>query len=212
MTSHLRLPVVLAAYIAFAGMPALAQTGPTEHDWAHGTSLSLFGGVASDTTHTGLAGGGSVGWELVPWFGIEGNAAWLDRGAQLGAFAADVTAIVSLTRPGPVVPFVDSGIGLYHASFEPNMSDMPGFYRRRMTAMEGPLRTSVAFTDPTVVVGGGVNVFVTGHAALRPEVQARVITGDSRTHTVTAFLLRVTYHLEDHPLTRTRGNSPRPAK
>jgi hypothetical protein len=89
---------------------------------------------------------------------------------------------------------------------------MPAFYRHRMMATSGTVRTAVTFTDPTMVVGGGVNVFFTGHAALRPEIQARIVAADSRTHVVTAFLMRVTYHIENHPVRRTRGISSRPAE
>lgn len=81
-----------------------------------------------------------------------------------------------------------------------------------MTMPGSLMRTSVAFTDPTAVVGGGVNVFVTGHAALRPEVQVRVVARDSRTHVVTAFVMHVTYHIENHPVTRARGHSSRAGK
>jgi len=131
MTSHTRAEAIVAVWIALAAMPAFAQRGPAEHAWGYGTSFSVFGGVASDSSHTGLAGGGSIGWELVPWFGLEGTAMWLDRGARDGAFAADVTAVASLTKPGPVVPFIAGGVGLYHTSFDPQLSEMPGFYRRR---------------------------------------------------------------------------------
>lgn len=130
MTSHTRAAAAVAAWIALAAMPAFAQSGPADHAWGYGTSFSVFGGVASDSSHTGLAGG-SIGWELVPWFGIEGTAAWFDRGAGVDAFAADLTAVASLTKPGPMVPFVDGGVGLYHTSFDPQLSEMPGFYRRR---------------------------------------------------------------------------------
>jgi hypothetical protein len=201
--------IAVVTWMALVAAPAFAQTGPTQHEWGHGTAFSVFGGAASDSSHTGLAGGGSVGWEVAPWFGLEGAAAWLDRGARVDAFAADVTAVVSLTKPGPMVPFLDGGIGLYRASFDPGVSEVPAFYRHRMMPMSGPLRTAVAFTDPTIVAGGGVNVFVSGHAALRPELQARIVTGDSRTHVVTAFLMRVTYHIENHPVRPTRGISSR---
>ena len=209
MTLHTCRSIALVAWLALVAVPAFAQTGPTQHEWGYGTALSVFGGAASDSSHTGLTGGGTVGWEVVPWFGLEGTAAWLDRAARGDAFAADVAAVVSLTKPGPMVPFVDAGIGLYRASFDPSVSEVPAFYRHRMMAIPGPLRTSVAFTDPTMVVGGGVNVFVTGHAALRPEIQARIVTGDSRRHVVTAFLMRVTYHVENHPVSPTRGISSR---
>jgi hypothetical protein len=212
MTLHSCRASALVAWIALIAAPAFAQTGPTQHEWGSGTAFSVFGGVATDSAHTGLAGGGSIGWEVVPWFGLEGTAAWLDRGARVDAVAADVTAVVSLTKPGPMVPFIDGGVGLYRTSFGPGASGVPAFYQHRMAAMSGPLRTSAAFTDPTMVVGGGINVFVSGHAALRPEIQARIVAGDSRTQVVTAFVMRVTYHIENHPVRRARGISSRPAE
>jgi hypothetical protein len=182
---------------------AAAQTGPMRHEWSHGTNLSLFAGAGGDGAHTGALAGAGIGWEVLPWFGLEGSGSWLDRGARAEAFAADLKAIIGLARAAAMVPFVQGGVGLYRTSFDRSRSAIPAFYTRRMGGM-GPMNANVTFTDPSVVIGGGLNLFVTQHAALRPEVTSTFVIGDARTHAVTAFALRMTYHFEDHPITPSR--------
>ena len=205
MTTHRRplAACALAALLVFS-TAAAAQNGPTRHEWSHGTMLSVFGGAGLDGSRSGALAGGGIGWEVLPWFGLEGSGSWLDRGARAGAFAADLKALFGLRGPGPVVPFVEGGVGLYRSSFDRTRSGMPDFYGRRMSGMAAPMSANVTFTDPSVIAGGGVNLFVTQHAAVRPEVEARFVMGDSRTYVVTALALRMTYHFEDHPITPAR--------
>jgi hypothetical protein len=78
---------------------------------------------------------------------------------------------------------------------------MPEFYRRRV----GPgFGTTHTFTDPSFVVGGGVNVFTSRHWAIRPEVEAIVVRRQSRSYVVTAVTVGVAYHFEEHPVTPPR--------
>jgi hypothetical protein len=171
----------VAVLLAFA-TAAAAQTNPIRHTWSHGTMLSVFAGADRDDSLTrGLAGAG-VGWEILPWFGVEGSGTWSDRGARAEAFAADVRGLVGLPRSGALVPFVSGGVGLFR------------------TTREGV----PTVTDPSLVAGAGLNMFVTSHAALRPEVTSTFVIGDTRTHAVTAVALRFTYHFEDHPITPSR--------
>ncbi len=183
MTIHGRATVAgtLAVVLAFV-TAAAAQTRPIRHTWSHGTMLTVLAGAARDGSHMNALAGTGIGWEVVPWFGLEGNGTWFDRGARGEAFAADIRALVGLPRAGAVVPFVSGGVGLYRTTFQ----------RAR------------AVTDPSIVAGAGVNLFVTSHAALRPEVATTFVIGDIRTHAVTAFGLRMTYHFEDHPITPSR--------
>jgi hypothetical protein len=167
-----------AAVLLALSTAAAAQTGPTRHAWSHGTMLSVFAGADRDGSRTRALAGTGIGWEVVPWFGLEGNGTRFDRGAHGEAFAADVRALVGLPRAGAVVPFVSGGVGLYRTTFE----------RAR------------GVTDPSVIAGGGLNLFVTQHAALRPEVTSTFVIGDTRTHAVTAVALRMTYHFEGHPI------------
>jgi len=167
--------------------------------WGHGTTLNLVGGAAAVSGDRAAIAGGAFGWEIRPWFAIEGGGTWLDWGQAAHAFAPSVAAQVGLlTRP--FVPFVTGGVGLYHASFNRLDSTMPGFYRRRMMGMSD-MGSTATFTDPSVVGGGGVNVFVSRHWTIRPEILATAVLRDSHRFIVTTGAVRLGYHFEDHPVT-----------
>lgn len=150
--------------------------------WSHGTLLSVSAGAVRDGAPTRALGGAGIGWEVVPWFALESNGTWIDGGARREAFAADLKALVGLPRAGAVVPFVSGGMGLYRTTYQ----------------------GARAVTDPSIVAGAGVNLFVTSHAALRPEVTSTLVIGDTSTRAVNAVALRLTYHFEDHPITPSR--------
>ena len=63
---------------------------------------------------------------------------------------------------------------MYRATVEPG-SDVPAFYRDRMP----PGSAREIFQDVTIVFGGGADVFVTSHVAIRPEVTFPVILSGS---------------------------------
>jgi Outer membrane protein beta-barrel domain len=207
-TRHLALAalLVLAASATAAAQPTQAAYPP-----GHGTTLNGFGGVATASSEPGALFGGAVGWEITPWFGIEGNASWLDRPAGEEGFTAAASALVNLTGRQTVVPFVKGGFGLYRASFADADHVTPEFYRQRLgeggsslatpQAFTDPSGTRQTFTDPAFVAGGGLNLFLSRHVALRPQIEAIIVTRDSRSHVVTAFTLHLAYHFEEHPIT-----------
>lgn len=196
-----------AAWAAIAAImvsaPAVAQTAPEGNEWSHGTSLNVFGGAAADSSKTGPLAGAAIGWEITPAFAIEGSGYWLDRGSGADAFAAALKVQVGLMVPHRAVPFLAAGVGLYHASFGPTADPVPDFYRQRMPAATSPGVTST-FTDPSFVVGGGVNIFVTPQIAIRPDVESMIVRRDSQNYVVTAVAVHFTYHFEGHPVTRAR--------
>jgi len=173
---------------------------PPGNMWSHGTTLNVFTGGALGGGDRASVRGGGFGWEIKPWFGLEGSATWIDWDKDAHAFTPAITAQVGLLTAHRAVPFVMGGVGLYHASFDRVDVGMPQFYRRRMTAMND-LATAVTFTDPSVVGGGGVNVFVTRKWTIRPEVLATMVVRDSRSFAVTTAAVRLAYHFEDHPVT-----------
>ncbi len=67
----------------------------------------------------------------------------------------------------------------------------------------GPGATST-FTDPSFILGGGMNIFVTRHIAIRPDVEAMIVRRDSHNYVVTAVVVHIAYHFENHPITPTR--------
>jgi len=194
--------VFIFALVALAlSVPAWAQPAIRVNEWAHGTTLTGFAGVAADSTRGGPMMGGSVGWELTRRIAIEGSGLWVDHEGDASAFGGALTVQAALLGSGKAVPFVQAGIGLYRASFDPAQSGVPGFYRQRMGPAGGSVRT---FTDPSFVFGGGANVFLSRNLAIRPDVEAMVVLRNSRSHVVTALSMQVVYHFEDHPVTPAR--------
>jgi hypothetical protein len=61
--------------------------------------------------------------------------------------------------------------------------------------------STVTFTDPSLVGGGGVNVYVSRHWTIRPEIVATAVLRNSRSFVVTAGAVRLAYHVEEHPVT-----------
>ena len=198
---------LLGVFLAMAGTlladSAFAQTAaPNTTGWTPGTTLNLFGGIGRDSSHTGAAAGAAFGWEFTPRFSFEGTGTWFDRGAGAEGFAADLSAIVNLRAPRRTVPFVKAGFGLYWASFDPTRSPMPDFYRDRL---ESPalFDRHATFTDPAIVVGGGVSFWVSEHVSIRPEVDVKLVTR-SDVHPVATAVVRLAYHFEDHPVESRR--------
>jgi hypothetical protein len=184
-------------------MPASAQPLAQGRVWRQGTTLNLSGGAATDGSETGAIAGTAMGWEITPAVSLEGSGNWLDRRSAGDAFAAALKVQVGLTVPLTAVPFLQAGIGLYRATFDSGARTIPDFYRNRMTAKAG-LATTEIFTDPSFIFGGGVNVFVTRHIAIRPDVEAMMVRRDSQTYVVTAVTVHLAYHFEEHPIAPTQ--------
>lgn len=190
--------LVLATCLLLAATPILqGQTVPSDSVWIRGTTLNVFAGVASGAPSSArpLLGAG-LGWEITPWFGLEGSGAWLDRSGNASAFAATLRAHVNLTRPRVVVPLVSGGVGLYRASFDTGDAAIPDFYLRRIDT--GPVGTTQTFTDPSLVIGAGVNVFATDTWAFRPHAELTLVRRESQQYTVPSVVVHVAYHFEGH--------------
>ena len=88
---------------------------------------------------------------------------------------------------------------MYRASFDSTSTVVPAFYRNRMA--EGvPGQGSRAFQDFLVTVGGGMNVFLSNHFALRPEANLMVVTDWSDSRRVGVFGVQLVYHIDPHPI------------
>ncbi|MBI4885896.1 MAG: outer membrane beta-barrel protein [Acidobacteria bacterium] len=74
--------------------------------------------------------------------------------------------------------------------------NMPAFYANRMgvmTAPEGGRWGMRSFTDPALVIGGGVRLGLTPHLSVRPEFRAVSVFGAGRMNTLGAFSLNLGY-------------------
>ena len=172
---------------------ASAQT-PRDIEWQPGTTLGGFVGASGTAANTAPAAGTALGWELTPHFTIEGRGTWLRHDQGLTDFSASINALVPLLRPRSVVPFALAGFGMYGATVDSRSSDLPAFYRDRMPSNEG----RPVFEDLLLVFGGGADVFVTSHLALRPEVTLYVITTRDDHLTKAVYGVHLAYHFEAH--------------
>ena len=188
------------ATIVCTGLAAnlYAQTPPI--DWHRGTTLAGFVGAASAASDTDAAAGASIGWEVTPRFGVEGRGFWMRAGVDQEAFSATVAGRAAIRTGRPFVPFAALGVGLYYASFDSQATNVPSFYRDRMTSPGAPH----AFTDFALSFGGGVDVFLSRHLSLRPELTVLLATTTSDARAVTVYGAQFAYHFEDHPITAQR--------
>jgi hypothetical protein len=199
MPAFLRIVSILLVMSGVA-ISAAAQTPHDANPWGYGTTLGLFGGASIAGSDAGPQVGGAIGWEIEPWFAIEGRAAWENGVGDADAFSANLAARVDVLTDRALVPFGKIGVGLYHASFD-DPDRAPTFYRHRMAVDRTPLGVSRSFTDPSLVIGAGLNVFTSRHLALRPEFETAFVFRDSDTRAVVSFTLQIAYHFEDHPVT-----------
>lgn len=191
-----------ATVLLTIGSDAWSQTVSTD-DWRRGTTLAGFVGASSPSSNTSPAVGAALGWEITPHFTVDGRGIWMDAGHRADAFAALLGARIPLLPARTVVPFVSAGAGVYRASFDSASSTMPAFYQRRMTSNSAGIQHRT-FDDFVVSIGGGVDVFLARHVALRPEVEFLVVTTTSDTRTVPVFGVQLAYHFESHPITPAR--------
>jgi hypothetical protein len=202
-TSHLgcgRVLMALAtATIVLTVTDASAQALRPDA-WRQGTMLAGFVGGASPSSNLTPVGGLAVGWEVSPRIAVEGRGAWLGVNQGSSDFFALLATRVS-ARPGHVlVPFLTAGVGMYRASYESIASDIPAFYRGRMSSISR--FESRTFDDFMITLGGGTESFVTSHIGLRPEVTALLVTTSSDARVVPLFGLQLVYHVEARRVTK----------
>ncbi len=189
--------LVAGALTLAAAAPAASQSARTT-ELARGTAVSGFAGVAGGGSQTGPLFGGSAGWDLTPLLSIEGSGSWIDFAHRANGFAAALKLRVKLTGHHTVVPFVQGGIGMYRATFAEGETIRPDFYRRRHARGPG---LGAAFTDPTVVAGGGLTIALNRRMALRPALETMVAMRNGRTRALTSVAVHAVFVFEDHPVT-----------
>lgn len=191
-----RTPVILfmAVFTLLLVAPrASAQTVPM--DWRHGTTLSGFVGTQAASSDISPAAGAGLGWEVTRRLSFEGRGTWFSMSERPSDFTATMAAHVALFTPRSVVPFVSAGVGMYRATVNSASTDVPDFYRLRMSPDAPGNHT---FQDFLVTVGGGVNFFVSSHLALRPEANLMLATTSSDSRPMALYGLQLVYHFETH--------------
>ena len=199
-----RLMGTAGACVAVFLLATQAFAQPRE-EWQRGTTLAGFIGSTVDGSSANMAAGASFGWEIVRYLGVEAQGAWIETGRDRGAFAGQMRARVPLRRDRAVVPFVAGGIGLYRATFDAGAA-LPVFYDRPASPGTGTATRRV-FDDFMTTAGGGADVFVASHLALRPEVAALIVSSSEDTRVVPLLSLQLVYHFETHPVTERARRS-----
>jgi opacity protein-like surface antigen len=190
---------LLVVFLLASSITATAQPVPAGNVWSHGTTIDVFAGGASASGDAGPVAGGAAGWELTPWFGVDGNLSWLKTFGDAEAFTAAVNARAHFLTNRAVSPYVRAGFGLYRTSFNSTLTDVPDFYRRRIADASPGYDSSYRFTDPAWVVGGGLTIFRSHHVAIHPAAEAIVVRRDAQSYVVTSVTVHVSYHFELHP-------------
>ena len=176
-----------------ASVEAWGQTSKATQ-WQRGTTLGGFGGVASlESTTPAL--GTALGWEFDRHLTVEGRGIWMTKDPGGTDFFVALNAIVPLRPLRNVVPFALAGIGMYRASVDATIGDVPDFYQQRLNG-----HPRATFEDVALPFGGGANVFVTSHIAIRPEVSLILVMNGGETRTVGLYGLHVAYHFEPHKM------------
>jgi hypothetical protein len=165
-----------------------ASTGA---QWRRGTTLAGFGGAATASGTTPSLGT-SLGWEINPHLTLEGRGLWLPHDPGSTDFFAWLGAVVPVRPAARVVPFASAGVGMYQATV--NAADgVPNFYEPRMAG-----RQRATFEDFALAFGGGANIFVSSHIAIRPQVDLLLVTTSDDSRPMAVYGVHLAYHFESH--------------
>ena len=201
--SHLSfiVPALLITAVTAAAQPPLK----TAYEPAtHCSSLDVFGGVSSAESAAGGLAGAGAGWQITSWFGLAGEAFWVDRPGTETGFSAAVHTRWNLVRGWRAMPFATIGAGFYRASFEVGDNTVPAFYRDRLEDGAVGVGANRAFTDPAMIAGGGVDILLSRRLSLRPQGDAMVILDHGRSRVMPAFTVHLAVHFDEHPITSLR--------
>jgi hypothetical protein len=183
--------MLTAIAILAMSVEARAQSSNTD-EWHHGTTLAGFFGVGS-VAGTKPAVGTTLGWDLTPRLTLEGRGVWFPEDRETTDFYAWFGALAPFRPAAAFVPFASAGIGMYRATVDASVEDIPAFYEGRMEN-----RGRATFQDFSLAFGGGVDIFVTSHVAIRPEVNLLLVMAKGQTLTAGLYGVQVAYHFEPH--------------
>ena len=191
--------VILLAMLAIVGTGASASAQTQlAGEWRQGTTLSAFAGAGTASSDMSAVSGVALGWEVTPRFGVKGRGTWFHPGSGDSAFAAILSPRFSLLPARALNPFLSVGVGMYRASFETTSAAMPGFYQRRMSGSRAQ-----TFQDLLLALGGGAEIFVSTHFAIRPEASVLFVTTRRDTRVVPVYGAHLAFHFEAHPTSLT---------
>ena len=194
-------------HIAFAAL-AMLLVGPVNaahaqgstSPWRSGTALSGFVGSASTSGRTDPAVAASVGWEMTPYFTLEGRGLAIS-GGDVRSMAALIGPRFNLFGRRQIVPFVSTAVGVQNASVHVDRPRVPAFYRDRGAVSDTSVGGRQSFNDLAVTIGSGLDLFVSRHLALRPDAQLLLVHASGRTERIGVFGVHLAYHFEERNVT-----------
>jgi hypothetical protein len=205
MRANLRSALIGIALNACLTPVAFAQAPPEEHPWARSTALFGSAGVSIDNDQGDAWAGGAFGWQVSPRLGVVVAATWVDRQGAADGFGADLSGEFAFAvLPGGTRHYLQVGVGAYRASFDTTngqADSIPAFYRDRIS---DPRVGQVAFTDPTLVAGYGVELRMGRQWAARPSIAATFAMADGRVNPMVSAGVQFGYRFEDRQVTPSR--------
>jgi hypothetical protein len=170
--------------------PVIAQTQPTS---SLGSSyMSVFAGGAHTSSESGPVTGASLGIELTKRMNLEGRVRWFDVAAGDNAFAADLGVRYTVVRTTFTAPYVSAGAGVFDSYLSHVSDTTPSFYRQRMDAPD----VAHNFHDMLWTFGGGADLFMTGHVALRPEISVFIASTQHDARVVPVYGISLAYFFD----------------
>lgn len=198
MSRRLALICPFTALAVVTCGPLFAQPMVDPARFGQGTTVAIAAGIAAADGGLGAVAAGTIGWQVDSRASVVSTFHWLHQGPGADSFAGAFAVDVDLLPRRSATPFLEGGFGLYRAFYDVARRDVPAFYRDRVNIGHAA-GTTVSFVDPMTIVGAGVNVFVTPHFALRPQVEAFVVARGSQRFVAAAFTVRAAYNLEHRP-------------
>ena len=192
--------IVLAVVTSVASAGVAAAQTTHDNPFRFGTVLSGFGGGAVDSEGAAPAAGLELGWEITHHLAVEGTTLWSLPGDGQHDFGVMIGPRFNLAHNRRHVPFITADVGMYRASFDNLAGTLPPFYGDRLTPAE-KTNTRGTFDDFLASVGGGAELFLQNHWAVRPDVRLMMVFNGSDVRWVTAFGAHVAYHFERHRIT-----------
>lgn len=176
-----------------AALFAQSTPAPKDFDVQRVAMLGLFGGAISSDTGTGGAAGWAAGWQPTRMLGLEGGG-WWTREPGVEGFAALFGPRFSFQTSLKLAPFVAMGVGLFHSEVDTNRADAPAFYTDRM---EDPQHNT--FNDFALAPSGGVEVRMSTHVMLRPELRVLMVTSGDGVRVSTMYGVAAIYNFLGKP-------------
>ncbi len=202
------LSLIVLAVAALLPTAVYAQDDDGARGGMKATAIVGEGGFSQDGSRSGGWWGGMAFWQPTHRVGIAVSGRWVDAGPGASGFAADIsTELGLLPKSSRKVPYVRLGVGAYRATFDlagaTQLAAMPDFYRRRL-GNESTMARRQTFMDPAFIVAAGMDVPLTAHLSVRPDVRDMWVVRGGHGYRMVLVGVQLAWHIEEHPVTPSR--------